>query len=354
MENNTTKTKQLEVQHQQSQKTKYGKRTGNSRAERKSRVSEEKKKHFQQVKEENKRSIRNLLLENGVQGIADLAGSSGLSYPTVSALIGELADEGQVRALAETESRGGRPGLRYEIDPSYRQGLVLTLMAEGMQGLVYDAAGTLIGEYQLHVEPLVTAKQLAAEIVRICKKHERITDIALGIPGAVHEQEIIHLPRFPKLLGGDLAAQIREQTNASLYLENDLNAIVLTEVAKYHDFAHIAWIGGCIGVGIVLDGQVIKGSQGYAGEVDALFAEGEPEEERLAKCITALTCVLNLPHIIVSGEIYQKELLEAALEKVGGRMPKERIPQLHMAEDTKELCRRGLRERIWQAWKSQC
>lgn len=317
-------------------------------------VREEKKTHFQQVREENKRTIRNLLLENGVQGIADLAGSSGLSYPTVSALVGELAKEGQVRTRAETESRGGRPGLRYEIDPSYRQGLVLTLMAEKLQGLVYDAAGTLVREYHIHLEPLVPPEHLITEIMQMWKGHDGITDIALGIPGAVHGHEIIHLPRFPRLLGSDLAVRLVAQTGVRLYLENDLNAIALTEVEKYRDFAHIAWIEGCIGVGIVLDGQVIKGSQGYAGEVDALFAEGEPEEERLAKCITALTCVLNLPHIIVSGEIYQKELLEAALAKVAQRMPVQRIPQLHMADDTKELCRRGLWERIWQEWKSRC
>lgn len=323
-------------------------------AKGKNAAKEEKLTHFQRVREENKKSIRNLLLEQGVQGISELAGNSGLSYPTVSALVGELAAEGQVRALAEPESRGGRPGLRYEIDSSYRQGLVLTLMAEGLQGIIYDGAGKPVREYWHSIDGSVTPRQLAEEIRKLQEDCSRLTDIALGIPGAVHAHEIIHLPRFPKLLGKELAERIREQTKANLYLENDLNAIVLTEVEQYQDFAHIAWIEGCIGVGVVLDGQVIKGSQGYAGEVDALFAQGDSETDRLEKCITALTCVLNLPHIFVSGEVYQKELLEAALARVAQRMPKERIPQLHMAYDTRMLCRRGLWERIWQAWKGQC
>lgn len=316
-------------------------------------MSGEKKAHFQKVKEENKRLIRNLLLKKEGLGISNLARESELSYPTVASLISELMKEGQVNILEEAESCGGRPGLRYALNPEYRQGLVLVLMAEGLHGVVYDACGKVIKEYRREVSSDLTAEQLVAEIAGIQAENSNLTDIALGIPGAVHEHEITHLPRFPHLLGSELAERIKGKTKASFCLENDLNAIVLTEVNEYRDFAHIAWIEGCIGVGIVLNGQVIKGSQGYAGEVDGLFVDGEAECIRLAKCIVALTCVLNLPHVFVSGRIYEDELIARALREVEKCIPKERIPQIHIVEDVQGLCQRGLWKRILQKWKNE-
>ncbi len=316
-------------------------------------MSGEKKAHFQKVKEENKRLIRNLLLKKEGLGISNLARESELSYPTVASLISELMKEGQVNILEEAESCGGRPGLRYALNPEYRQGLVLVLMAEGLHGVVYDACGKVIKEYRREVSSDLTAEQLVAEIAGIQAENSNLTDIALGIPGAVHEHEITHLPRFPHLLGSELAERIKGKTKASFCLENDLNAIVLTEVNEYRDFAHIAWIEGCIGVGIVLNGQVIKGSQGYAGEVDGLFVDGEAECIRLAKCIVALTCVLNLPHVFVSGRIYEAELIARALREVEKCIPKERIPQIHIVEDVQGLCQRGLWKRILQKWKNE-
>ena len=220
-------------------------------------MSGEKKAHFQKVKEENKRLIRNLLLKKEGLGISNLARESELSYPTVASLISELMKEGQVNILEEAESCGGRPGLRYALNPEYRQGLVLVLMAEGLHGVVYDACGKVIKEYRREVSSDLTAEQLVAEIAGIQAENSNLTDIALGIPGAVHEHEITHLPRFPHLLGSELAERIKGKTKASFCLENDLNAIVLTEVNEYRDFAHIAWIEGCIGVGIGAVGAVV-------------------------------------------------------------------------------------------------
>lgn len=315
-------------------------------------MSGEKKAHYQRVKEENKKLIRNLLLKKGVQGISGLAKESGLSYPTVSNLIGELAEEKQVLVMEEAESNGGRPGLRYGLNPDYRQGLVLTLMSDRILGVVYDGCGGIYGKYQENVAIDITAEHIVSIIAGIKAECINLTEVALGIPGAVNECRIIHLPRFPKLIGEELAKQIEEKLGLSFYLENDLNAIVLTEIEKYHDFAHIAWIEGCIGVGIVLGGQVLKGSGGYAGEVDGLFQGEEPEYLRLAKCMVALICILNLPHILLSGDIYDEELVKMALQEVGKRISTERIPEIHIVEDIKGLCQRGLLERILQKWRN--
>lgn len=312
--------------------------------------------HFDLVKMQNRRVIRNLLREESPLSIAKAASKVGLSYPTASGLLKELASTGEALVSEIQDVAGGRPGICYELNPAYRYGLTLCFDGWSLKAKVYDAFGKLVKQYSMEN---LTADIEAAEIVDFIRKiqedYPTLSAAALGIPGAVQETEIRHLPKFPKLQGGYLAEAIQTELNLEVYIENDTNAIAFAEVGRWEDFAHIIYVeeDECIGVGIVLQGQVIKGSTGCAGEMEYLCRNMEDREDTFATAILILTCVLNLPDILVSGEFCTEENVSKIRAKLCERLPEERLPNIHVIEDMKGLYEQGLLRRILENWSEQ-
>ncbi|MGN1170898.1 MAG: ROK family protein, partial [Lachnospiraceae bacterium] len=140
-----------------------------------------------------------------------------------------------------------------------------------------------------------------------------------------------------------------------VYIENDTNAIAFAEVGRWEDFAHIMYVeeDRCIGVGIVLQGEVIKGSSGCAGEMEYLCRNMEDREDTFVTAILALTCVLNLPDILISGKFCTEENVKKIRERLSERLPEDRLPAIHVIDDMNGLYVRGLLRRILADWSEQ-
>lgn len=309
--------------------------------------------HFDLVKIQNRRVIRNLLREESPLSIAKVASKVGLSYPTASGLLKELAASGEVLVSQMQDIAGGRPGICYELNPSYQFALTAYFDDWSIKAEVYDAFGKSVKQYSLEqLTPDIEAKDIVTFIKTIQEEYPLLSAVSIGIPGAVHGTEIRHLPKFPKLLGNHLAELIRSELELDVYIENDTNAIAFAEVGRWENFAHIIYVeeDQCIGVGIVLQGQVFTGSSGCVGEMDCLCQNLEDREDTFVTAILALICVLDLPDILISGEFCTQENVKKIREKLCERLSEERIPEIHVIEDMKGLYAQGLLRRILADW----
>ena len=312
--------------------------------------------HFDLVKMQNRRVIRNLLREESPLSIAKVASKVGVSYPTASGLLKELASTGEVLVSEMQDVAGGRPGICYELNPDYQYALTAYFDDWSIKAEIYDASGKPVKQFTMeHLTPDLEAAEIVTFIKTIQAEYSSLSAIAIGIPGAAHGTEIRHLPKFPKLMGNRLAEMIRLELKLDVYIENDTNAIAFAEVGRWEDFAHIIYVeeDQCIGVGIVLQGQVFTGSTGCAGEMDYLCRNLEDREDTLVTAILALTCVLNLPDILLSGEYCTLENVRKIREKLCEQLPEERIPELHVIEDMKGLYAQGLLRRILADWSER-
>jgi len=96
--------------------------------------------------------------------------------------------------------------------------------------------------------------------------------VGIGIPGAVHGDEVV---RVPNLAGWDGPADIRtpiaEALGVPVVLGNDANVGLLGEwvagAARGHDDVLGVWLGTGIGGGLILHGRPYDGSFGSAGEI---------------------------------------------------------------------------------------
>ena len=309
--------------------------------------------HLDLVKRMNQKNIRNLLRQDSPKSIATLACQASLSYPTVASLLKELMLKGEVIKSKNLESCGGRPGIQYELDIRFQHGLMLYFKELSLIGKVYNVYGQVVEEYIKEVSSELTIDTVIGLVTAIRNKYPRITVISIGIPGVVKDNNILSLPRFPKLQGIQLGQKLIAMFQAEVFMENDLNAIAMAEIKENHCFAHIAYSKGCIGTGIAINGEVYTGYSGYAGELEYLFKDTNDLEDNLMTCILSLICVFNQPFIYLSGEEITENLANTITNRLKERIPLERIPQIQVKGDLDSKYEEGLRKRILQYWDNK-
>jgi predicted NBD/HSP70 family sugar kinase len=104
----------------------------------------------------------------------------------------------------------------------------------------------------------------------------------------------------PRLEGLDMAAELASRLGVPVSLENDVNLAALGEqwrgvASGVDDFAFLS-IGTGLGAGLVLHGELHRGANGAAGEVDyAVRAPGESALDPSAPAIAAYADSLGVP-----------------------------------------------------------
>lgn len=325
--------------------------------------------HFEQVKAQNKRSLKNLLRETGWSGKSQLAKASGLSFPTVSSLLNELMEQGEVISEQNGISNGGRPAVSYKLDPVFQYAACAMLERQKLNLLIYDYDLKSVKGQEIpgflwkeetegapaHLEmPLkkeITLVQLGNIFQKITERYPMLRYIAFGIPGVIQEGIITFLPIYPELEKQNVKKYLQEVTGAEMFLENDVNSIILAEKEEYPDMMHIMMKEKCIGSAILLNGELVHGAHGGAGELGMICQESEPSVELLVYLIRIIQSILDLPVIVFSGDDVKEHRLREVRKKLKEALPKERIPEIYYKENFIELYKKGLEGMIKEQWE---
>ncbi|HEX5242711.1 MAG TPA: ROK family transcriptional regulator [Tepidisphaeraceae bacterium] len=224
----------------------------------------------------NRRIVLNLIRKHQPVSRAELSRQSGLQRSTVSAITEELISERWVKEgalgylprgrkpvhLHINEERAGIIGIN--IRPS---GTTLALAALDTRFLARDTMPT-------SDHPQAFLRELNRRIAKLRKSHSQVNceGIGIALPGRVDPRSgrLIFAPN----LGWDavdLKEPIEEATGLPVQLENAANACALAELwSGRHDESVrnlvAVTVSEGIGVGLILNGQLITGASGLAGE----------------------------------------------------------------------------------------
>ena len=214
---------------------------------------------------------------------AGIARATGLSKPTVSALIADMESAGLVRVSDESPSSGsiGRPAALYELVPTARHSVVADIGATKILVGLCDLFGNLVAEQELETGPnagaaLTRLTGAGSEMLRAVDSSCHA--VCVGVPGIYrHDQDRVeqafNLPGFADLA---LRAHLAEHFDARIHVENDVNLAALGELTRMGDeqadgdFAAIS-VGTGIGLGMVVGGDLYRGGTGSAGELGSLL-----------------------------------------------------------------------------------
>ena len=210
-----------------------------------------------------------------------LAEELGLSPSSIAKYIKTLKELGLVRESGRGISTGGRRSSCLEFDPEVGVNISVVFDLSSIKGALINPAGAILVNKNRRVyrgiprrellDGLMTLlSSLCAEAARIKK---RIFGIGIGIGDHLDMDSGVshyyHLSEDWKEV--PLKKLIEKEFGLPLFLINDLDAGALGE--KYYgagveteNFCCV-WIGETVGMGLVLNGQIYLGKNGFVGEI---------------------------------------------------------------------------------------
>jgi predicted NBD/HSP70 family sugar kinase len=240
------------------------------------------------IKKINRSLIISKIIERGMISRADLSKITKLTRATISVQAADLLEEELiVESQQEHYNVGRKPimlslnrkaGYALGIDIEYRH---ITFTLSDLIGCPVHSESVEIhnSNYDEILEILI--KQIEVYQDKCPNSHFGIIGIGIAIHGIVTKDEIINfVPRHQwrnKNLKGDLEKVI----NLPIFIENNANLCSFAEkVFQHHQSENLLSISmySGIGVGVLINGESLKGYHGYAGEMGHMIIvpDGKP------------------------------------------------------------------------------
>ncbi|QOC92156.1 ROK family protein [Micromonospora craniellae] len=158
-----------------------------------------------------------------------------------------------------------------------------------LRAALADLTGHIVAEDVLATDPrggLAVAAQIDTLLrdlaVRGGIDWSQVHASAVGLPGAPHPQTgaVDLSPNVSELGALDVRAELTRLLGHPVLLDNDVNVAAVGEWwlgsgRTHRDFVFVA-IGTGVGMGIVLDGELVRGARGAAGEISYLPLGTDP------------------------------------------------------------------------------
>jgi predicted NBD/HSP70 family sugar kinase len=249
------------------------------------------------LKDLNQRTVLDTIWEGAPISRAEISRRAGISKPTVSLALQSLLDAGLVREADHDPDGPSYGAVFFEPVPDVAIVLGLDLGARFLRGAICDLGGAVLARHDVQLDGPDVAKlidtvvSLKTTLVQATGlPAESLNGAVIGVPGVIDPlNETIHLAtNIHGLEGRAFGSELREHLGMPVTLENDINLAALGErwlgVARgVDDFVFLS-IGTGMGAGLVLHGDLHRGHNGAAGELD--YALGGADE--LSPCAGAL------------------------------------------------------------------
>jgi predicted NBD/HSP70 family sugar kinase/biotin operon repressor len=247
---------------------------------------------LESLRERNRRELLDTLRRKGSASRAELARLTGLSRSTVSTLVADLQSTGLVvehegPASGSRGTQQGRPPTLLTLDRSAGLVLGIDFGHETVHVAIADLSRTILAERvrALDVDnsaarALDLAVRLADEVVAAAGVDgERILGVGVGLSGPIDiAAGMIHAGKIlPGWAGVRPVDELAGRLGLRVHLDNDANLGALAEVTLgagigARDAIYLMVSGG-VGAGLILGGELYRGTGGTAGELGHVLVD---------------------------------------------------------------------------------
>ncbi|MBN9151471.1 MAG: ROK family transcriptional regulator [Cryobacterium sp.] len=207
---------------------------------------------------------------------ADLARALNVSPALMTQLTRELLSDGLLQELEHSPSQGGRPARMLGLVSSAGRAIGVKVVADHVAFVEVGIDGTVLRSASEPFDASTTTvlTDLASLLRRFIAGGRDIPllGIGVGVPGSVDRQgngvvESTQLGWHQVPLGSTL----RRELKLPVLVENNVNALAVAErlygLGRNHENFLVVTIGTGVGAGVVVDGVVLRGFAGGAGEI---------------------------------------------------------------------------------------
>lgn len=233
--------------------------------------------------EPNEHRILRLVRDSTTISRTEIARLCNLSKPTVSEVINRFLAGGFLERVGESESteRGGRKRELLRFNPNAGSVVGVDIRRTESVIAVTDLNANILASktcrYNLYSSSESVLKGIAKAIESLLSGKERFLEkcvgIGIGLPGVIdHNTGIIKVVGTLRGWGGvNLREYLNRKFDVPVYVDNDVKARTLGEflfgAGRNTNDQVFLWIGGGIGVGIIINGKLHRGVTESAGEV---------------------------------------------------------------------------------------
>ena len=221
--------------------------------------------------------LKELYFDDGLS-CADLCIKIDKSFPVTQKLIEDLVAENLVAESGFAVSTGGRRPLTYTLQKD-----VIYLVSVAMDQLVtkiavMDIRNNFVSPIEKIVLPLPDNPEALQVLIEKIKQviessgisKEKFVGVGIGMPGFVDVKKGINYSFLQLPDNKSITNHIAEKIGIPVFIDNDSSLIALAELrfgaAINEQNAMVINIGWGVGLGLILDGKLYRGQEGFAGE----------------------------------------------------------------------------------------
>ncbi|MBN2045315.1 MAG: ROK family transcriptional regulator [Anaerolineales bacterium] len=220
--------------------------------------------------------------KHGAMSRTSLAKLLEISQASVTAIAGNLLEEGVLAEIGHGRSVGGRRPLILDINPGLGYVAGIDIGATSVDLALADFRGEILSRdsYQadVRVPPEVLLEKINQTIIKMLKvegaRPEHLLGLGMGVPGPVQYPEglLIQPPLMPIWEGFSIKSYIKNQFPKVVpCIDNDVNIMAIGEAKVgggigMDNFMYVK-IGTGIGCGVIMHGEIYRGSDGCAGDI---------------------------------------------------------------------------------------
>ena len=224
----------------------------------------------------NRRTILNLVRKHQPISQADLMRLSGFQRSTVSVIAGQLIETGWLKEGALGQLPRGRPSTFLHLNENRAGIFGIDIRIQKTRYALANLEGRFLVNESIATpaSPGEFVEQIGGRIRALIKAHPQLSceGIGVSLPGRVDlsSQQFVFAPNL-HWSAVDLKKLLEQKTGLPVELENAANACALSEywfgrqIEGIRDLFAITVSEG-IGVGMILNGQLVRGISGLAGE----------------------------------------------------------------------------------------
>lgn len=194
-----------------------------------------------------------------------------------------------------------------------------------------DAQGQVLDKVSVEVSYEIGAEHVVGEIARVVHQvrmgvgSDGLCGVGIGVPGFIDLDKgiVVGSANLPGFQGFPVRDEVQNRLETKIILENDANAAALGEMwmgaGKNVKDLILLTLGTGIGGGIIIDGKVLHGFLGMAGEFGhmTVFPDGNPcgcgnrgclEKHASATAIAAMGRMMHFGRDTTSAKVYELAL----------------------------------------------
>ncbi|MDO4271223.1 MAG: ROK family protein [Eubacteriales bacterium] len=289
------------------------------------------------LKQVNTALLRQAMRGGGEYSKNDLARETGLSFPTVSRIIDELAETGELRETGAAASTGGRCAKQYALDPAFRLFLCMRLEGYTLRHFVCDLAGARLEEQTTDCRDGIL-QAINTLLMRVRARYPQLAAVALGFAGTMRDGKAMDAFGYPELRGVSLKSYLEDKAGLPAAAERDMHLVSAGYCACAADKPRAlvcVYLGDTgMGASVALDGRAFRGANEFAGELHYLPIKNNLEYARThfagADMVAYYMQVIRAYAVLVNPDrvvLYENELLAGKVDRIRAACEKTLPPQ---------------------------